>query len=400
MSKYCEKCGSSLQDDVKFCGNCGTPCATYETEHSQPQPSKTETTAQFQTEYLSPVVQQAGAKSNIVWIGIAAALIAVAGLTAVITTLSYYLPYKLPESALLSSAAYDWIEQQLQSDLGVTDPITLVGRVQLPAEQPNWGLLKFTYQDVSCNYEITMNGDTFHLTTKADFTTGLLPGSVKRIDFQDFTYPEELLNGVQQPQSAPSSNTGAAVPTPSPSQPNTNLSYTQIPQHFQGDWFNAYGHEYTLDENCYLVSFTGDGIVTDLNGEFIRRGSDLRYTLYIPVAQSGVIYIDGERFTNTIPKDDYYILPDSNQRYLTEADLIFLTHEECCLARNEIYARHGRKFAHASIAAYFAQQDWYTGVIDPQDFDKNTNRYFNDYEIKNIQFIQQYENKIYGGSYY
>ena len=92
-----------------------------------------------------------------------------------------------------------------------------------------------------------------------------------------------------------------------------------------------------------------------------------------------------------------YLLPDSNSRYLTEADLNGLSHEQLCFARNEIYARHGRQFKTPQIAAYFNSKSWYHGTISPADFNPDV---FNQYEKANISLIQQYEKKYFGGSYY
>jgi hypothetical protein len=92
-----------------------------------------------------------------------------------------------------------------------------------------------------------------------------------------------------------------------------------------------------------------------------------------------------------------YLLPESNTRYLTEADLAGLTHEQLCFARNEIFARHGRIFKTPQIAAYFNSKPWYKGTIAPDKFDEKV---FNKYESANVGFIRDYEKKYYGGSYY
>lgn len=95
--------------------------------------------------------------------------------------------------------------------------------------------------------------------------------------------------------------------------------------------------------------------------------------------------------------DADYILPESNTRLLTEADLSKLTHEQLCLARNEIFARHGRIFKTPQIAAYFNSKSWYKGTIAPENFNEKV---LNQYEWANISFIRDYENAHYGGSYY
>lgn len=92
-----------------------------------------------------------------------------------------------------------------------------------------------------------------------------------------------------------------------------------------------------------------------------------------------------------------YILPDSDERYLSRDDLAGLTQEQCCLARNEIYARHGRIFRTAAIARYFSAKSWYSATVPAEDFSDSV---LNRYEIANIDFISDYENEKWGGSYY
>lgn len=59
------------------------------------------------------------------------------------------------------------------------------------------------------------------------------------------------------------------------------------------------------------------------------------------------------------------VLPESSTRRLTRVDLAGLTREQLTLARNEIFARHGRRFARADLRAHFEQFDWYTPVDRP-----------------------------------
>lgn len=83
-----------------------------------------------------------------------------------------------------------------------------------------------------------------------------------------------------------------------------------------------------------------------------------------------------------------YILPDSSSSYLTKSDLMGLSAEECRLARNEIYARHGRMFEDESLQKYFENFDWYYPTIQPDDFNESM---LNDYEIFNRDLIVEYE---------
>ena len=85
---------------------------------------------------------------------------------------------------------------------------------------------------------------------------------------------------------------------------------------------------------------------------------------------------------------DSYILSDSSSRELTIADISGLSHDQLELARNEIYARHGRKFTNPTLQNYFDSQAWYTGTIEPEDF---TDDMLSDIEKSNIQFIKDHE---------
>ncbi|RRD95165.1 YARHG domain-containing protein [Clostridiales bacterium COT073_COT-073] len=89
-----------------------------------------------------------------------------------------------------------------------------------------------------------------------------------------------------------------------------------------------------------------------------------------------------------VPEVSEYILPESNQRYLQKSDLAGLSAEECRIARNEIYARHGRRFADQGLQAYFNEKSWYMGTIEPNDFNENV---FNQYEVANKDLIIQFE---------
>ena len=82
------------------------------------------------------------------------------------------------------------------------------------------------------------------------------------------------------------------------------------------------------------------------------------------------------------------IIPDSDQRRLTEEDLNGLSEKELRIARNEIYARHGRKFKDKELQVHFDQMEWYTAMYDASEFDE---RSLNVYELYNLDFISKYE---------
>lgn len=83
-----------------------------------------------------------------------------------------------------------------------------------------------------------------------------------------------------------------------------------------------------------------------------------------------------------------YIIEGSDSRYISTSELEGLSAEELSYARNEIYARHGRKFKDEGLQNYFNSKDWYVGTIAPDDFSEGM---LNDYEIKNAETILSYE---------
>ena len=81
---------------------------------------------------------------------------------------------------------------------------------------------------------------------------------------------------------------------------------------------------------------------------------------------------------------DGYILPYSSSVYYTSADLAGLSNVDLLIARNEIYARHGRYFNDWSIQNYFNHQSWYRGSVLPENFSESV---FNDCEQANVDLI-------------
>ena len=87
-------------------------------------------------------------------------------------------------------------------------------------------------------------------------------------------------------------------------------------------------------------------------------------------------------------RSDEYILPYSDSEYISYSDLSELTKEEVALARNEIYARRGRRFSTDTIREYFESKSWYNPTYNPDDFPESI---FNTYEKENINTIVKYE---------
>lgn len=111
-----------------------------------------------------------------------------------------------------------------------------------------------------------------------------------------------------------------------------------------------------------------------------------------PSSYAGSEIVSDEEMAAAIPQtpagsasdSGEYVLWNSSCQLLDASALRSLSSEELKLARNEIYARHGRLFSDPGLQAYFSSKSWYHGTIDPRDFDSSV---FSDIEKRNIDLI-------------
>lgn len=85
-----------------------------------------------------------------------------------------------------------------------------------------------------------------------------------------------------------------------------------------------------------------------------------------------------------IPKEQDYILPESNSVVLNHALLHGLTKEDLRLARNEIYARYGYIFQDNRLQEYFESKSWYQAAIKGEAF---SDQLLSNVERYNISFL-------------
>lgn len=91
-----------------------------------------------------------------------------------------------------------------------------------------------------------------------------------------------------------------------------------------------------------------------------------------------------------------YIFPDMDTRYLTRDEVSKLSLQAVCYAKNELYARHGRKFLSQELKDYFNDKTWYEGTVDPDSFSPGV---FNTYENDNLLLLVSAEEKLLPGGY-
>lgn len=117
--------------------------------------------------------------------------------------------------------------------------------------------------------------------------------------------------------------------------------------------------------------------------------TELRLFTYPEVGSN--VSVDANAWTVLSANAADYMLPTSNSAFLTMDDLAGFTAEDCRIARNELYARYGRRFSDETLQAYFDSKDWYIGTIEPEDFDDTI---LNEYEVHNRDLIVEYETQM------
>lgn len=88
--------------------------------------------------------------------------------------------------------------------------------------------------------------------------------------------------------------------------------------------------------------------------------------------------------TDKLSDTEGYIIANSADAALTDADLEGLTAQELTYARNEIYARHGYVFQSSELNEYFATKSWY-------EADESFDGTLSDTERANAEFINNYQ---------
>ena len=88
--------------------------------------------------------------------------------------------------------------------------------------------------------------------------------------------------------------------------------------------------------------------------------------------------------------DSSYALPATSERVLAKSELESMSSYDLWIARNEIFARHGRMFNNADLQAYFNNKTWYTPTYTPEQWDA-TGQTVSAIESQNASLIMQVE---------
>lgn len=155
--------------------------------------------------------------------------------------------------------------------------------------------------------------------------------------------------------------------------------------------------------------YRADGMMPDMAGATPLAYTDTQ-TYYMSVPTDVSFYYEDEKIsqeyldmaglagavaeTLEIDKEgvrynpDEFILPLSSTVLAKEENLFNYSDNELAIARNEIYARHGRQFDSAYLQNYFETCSWYEGTIPAKEFDESV---LSQIETDNLQMIKKAE---------
>lgn len=142
-----------------------------------------------------------------------------------------------------------------------------------------------------------------------------------------------------------------------------------------------------------ILGYTDDGVLyevvrpTDVSCDVENEDTLNEYQGMMQ--QSDTVVQNAVIDTQNLHKDaDQYIIPVSMTQTISADSLINMSDNDLWLARNEIYARHGRGFTNEYLQSYFNACSWYEKTAETDAFDESV---LSQTEKDNLKVIQEAE---------
>lgn len=149
--------------------------------------------------------------------------------------------------------------------------------------------------------------------------------------------------------------------------------------------------EKSTEESLNIEEFFDFATDSDKNTN-VAANADPDSDTEVSEADARVYLIQGnEKSSNRYEKADH--LSYTTVTKYTLEDLSILDSYGLKITRNEIFARHGRRFNDQELQEYFKRQQWYVPQIAANDFDTSC---LNEVEKYNVNLISVYEEQIGG----
>lgn len=188
-------------------------------------------------------------------------------------------------------------------------------------------------------------------------------------------------------------NSGSSTASNTPAVTNTNNYSGSVSGQIVSKLVTGDKVVYDQPSNKYFMTFNMDGVMyyahvsegsttEQVHGKSITISAEPtngRYDGNTVYEITSMTYYDGD-----------YILPDSGTKLIQKSEIQDFTKDKLGLARNEIYARHGRKFQMEVYQNYFNGKSWYK--VNPNYDYTDDNKNLNSIELQNVSTILSVEN--------
>ena len=158
-----------------------------------------------------------------------------------------------------------------------------------------------------------------------------------------------------------------------------------LAQALEGIYRSIYDDQRSMYRIVYTSGYTGDETVYRTVRLSCAEGGAFQ-----GAAEATYMPVDNVSAYDSLVNSQDYVLADSASRYYSGSELEELSLWELYLARNEIFARHGRGFKNQDLVDYFATRSWYRQLYTPEEFDALASP-LNDCERKNVEAMHAVE---------
>ena len=339
-TKYCINCGAKIQEDAMYCPECGA--GQYGDEEQNPQSVGGQSSPSVDRQNLQSTGGEAPAgvykkKGG----GLPLILIITAVVILVIGGIGYAIYHNFVAPAKEAVSDSDWEDDDIEDDSEDID----MDDIDIDA-----------VEDSYCTLEGTLSKDSDD-DYVLEWDDGL---NIYALDEDD---EEVLVQG----------ETEAYIDV-------THLKAGALDAVEEDTEIKVSGDLSVKDESVYLKA---DEAVNKDGSEIKKKSSES--------SQSSGKSSSTQKSAGSSANNTDYILPQSSSQVLTNSDISGLSLQQLNYAKNEIYARHGRKFDSPELQNYFNSKSWYHGTVNPSDFN---NSMLSDVEKKNAEFLSAAEKAV------
>lgn len=425
-SSFCMECGNPLQPGLSFCMECGTRAGAAGGDSvgggapsSQYSGSQYASASYPGAAYPYPMQNQSGNSGGVLMMGILLMVTAIIFLAGVIlfTQNGEKSEVDLPITSSADQPQEEETEDSVFDEESAPVELTSTYTTDSQAKRPNaYPVFKFKYADgwKIVDGDIDQRYELFSVQDKSFREINYILID----DFYNQPYTIRVRNVEKVADSALSFNDGGdpswkqdyAVVRFDIQKSDSSLLASDssvialLPEDVVDDptlidfstGLPSFKHGYNIS---FFMVYDDEDILEQRYNEAVATLASLEFVKEVPASDISELnssnpysYMDDYGYdSGYYSGNGDYIIPDSHILYLTEDDLVGLSEYELYLARNEIYARHGRKFQNDDLNSYFNSKSWYYPTIEPDDFSDSM---LSQIERDNLQTILSQERSM------